>query len=261
MKTQLLFILIFLISCNVPHESAQENANETANEWKEEIKKCNIYNSHLNHGIDIICNNLEIDNPQLTVQFVQEVLCLERLAKGDNMGFPECTQSNRLINQLYYLTSVHPTYYQDSTYIKNILLGHLQKNRDKDLIKLVYNKNKKYFFNSIAKDYYQSSGLKNVIMSLLYAHQDLEGSDMAALYQKTIEESVHYAIFEPYITSRVKKLLPRFKDKALNKQFPENEWDDVLWCYSFWTRRYAEDNADVVYEILQEFHQNLNLPK
>lgn len=137
----------------------------------------------------------------------------------------------------------------------------LNNNRKAEVLKTVYETNKKYAFALFSKQRYENSGLKNLIKGLLYSYEEIgQNKDLLQkLYVKATKEKPNYETYKPIISKRVENIL-FFNDKVITTigYGMNNNYHNVLWCYSFWVRRQAEENIDVVYAILKDFDANVD---
>jgi hypothetical protein len=258
MKNLLLSLLLLLFACGYEqtpdnNEPSDENRKEvmelTDSLSKAETKIDSLQKENQTHlaVIQYLNSNVSLENKDLCDHFLKETLDIEWLAERNQSGQ---SSGKFIINRLWCLDVCFSG--EDS--LKNsksmFLYNFIQKNREADVIEALYKRNKKFALAILTKPVYVSSGGQNIVKSLIYAYEDLQGKDLNELYIKATKERPTYETYKNLISSRVINLLP--KNEELR-----NPYHDVLWCYSFWVRRYSEKNSAVVYKILKDLDNSI----
>lgn len=138
-------------------------------------------------------------------------------------------------------------------------LHYLWKSLDRSPknIKYHFNKNKDIAYKLLKKgNIYESSGLKNTIKVLLLSYKEINANKtlLNKLYKRTENIGVlSDTIYGSIESDQMKKMILKFRD-----------WEFVSyrqWIYSFWARRNHEKNAEVVYQIIKEFDEEMSSHK
>jgi hypothetical protein len=101
-------------------------------------------------------------------------------------------------------------------------------------------------------DYYERSKLNVKALTLLQVYVDIQNSEMSLMdiYYIFDNGDYHDEVIENHFTEAQFAILQR--DEDLDE-------DRIKWAlydaYSFWGRRGSEGNADVVYELIKDFHE------
>lgn len=121
-------------------------------------------------------------------------------------------------------------------------------------IKYHFDKNKNIAYKLLKHgNSYESSGLKNTLKSLLLSYDEIgkQKKLLNELYKRTDSIGVlSDTIYQSIESGEMTKLISEFRDSDFVSY--------SQWTYSFWARRNQEKNAETVYQIINEFYNEMS---
>lgn len=101
---------------------------------------------------------------------------------------------------------------------------------------------------------YTDSGIKNYVEGLLLAYEENSSEDrLSEIYNQTKGDEYYEKPFIDSITSEQMKMFLSNATKPTDNSISYRAFQ----LYSFWGRRYHEHNQEIVYQLIKEFHQNM----
>ncbi len=101
---------------------------------------------------------------------------------------------------------------------------------------------------------YTDSGIKNYVEGLLLAYEENSSEDrLSEIYNQTKGDEYYEKPFIDTITSEQMKMFLSNATKPTDNSISYRAFQ----LYSFWGRRYHENNQEIVYQLIKEFHQNM----
>ena len=144
-------------------------------------------------------------------------------------------------------------------------------NRKAINLSTIFQKNKSFIFNLLNQgNYYKESGFKLFIKGLIIGYENSDKSNLKKIYSLSPSTDDHYGYFydeqENYkFANKIasQELKDLFKTSPHNKRtngdlIYDNFGTYASCVYTFWGRRYHENNAEMVYTILKEIDENVN---
>lgn len=134
-------------------------------------------------------------------------------------------------------------------------LHYLWKSIDRspENIRFHFDRNKTFAYSLLKLgNAYRTSGFENTVKILLLSYREIgkQNALLADLYERTESFGV--------LADTIYNGLESDKMNALISEFRDSEYVSYSsWAYSFWMRRFKENNAEVVYEILKEFDNEM----
>jgi len=123
--------------------------------------------------------------------------------------------------------------------------------RESNDIAAFFEQHKKTIYKIVSPSFYKLNKLQHTVDNLINVHDEIFSLDsvdnkMTAIIstvkeldsQKKYDYVIRYKTYSSIISDSLKFV--RLSEK------------DILWLYSFWTRRYSEENDKVIYQILKE---------
>lgn len=141
-------------------------------------------------------------------------------------------------------------------------VNHLKKNPS--LITDIFEKNHNMFYSLITRRTYKKLDFDKVVTGLLISYNDIYSTPD---YKERLEEIYKVMKFQKERDDDAKKFYSKIEpftsDEFLlnleeirlisGKQFADG---DIVWFYSFWARRYNENNINQVYKIINEINSH-----
>lgn len=182
--------------------------------------------------------------------------------------FTDVVNLNTIVNTKYDFPNssmiIHHLWsYLNNTYggcdeepVHNPLVVSLKNNRESKIIELLYKQNRKFILQFLDIEIYKKSELNKVVQALIISYEELQDKDqiLEELYIKSQENKPDYQTYKFLISKKVNDLLKHDEELVRHGTFENSKsvYKDVVWCYSFWIRRYQEKNAETVYQILKD---------
>jgi hypothetical protein len=130
-------------------------------------------------------------------------------------------------------------------------LHYLWKTMDRspENIRYHFDRNKAFAYSLLKiGNAYKTSGFENTIKILLLSYEEI--GEQKALLADLNERTESLGV----LSDTIYKTLESNEMNALISEFRDYEYVSYSpWAYSFWMRRFKENNAETVYEIIKEF--------
>ena len=263
-KIYLIWLLfLILISCN----NSEKNAR--IQELESQLEKAKVDNELFSYNQKIL-NECKLQNEELRKQLRQIKTNDKKRQQSEIKTIFDYIPAILKIDETY-ATSIfeHLTYYgridnhlqpNDSHEFIYVLYENLNINynsfdpdrqlafylfnklRDPLTISFLYNAHKEIIFKYLSsKREHKFDGIHNIVKCLLSSYDDIKDQPDALidLYQKALTQKPNYETYDGLISQKTRDLL---KSSEINH--------DLVWCYSFWVRRYNENSMEVVHDIL-----------
>lgn len=147
---------------------------------------------------------------------------------------------------------------------KEYLIHYMWRRLDRspENIDLFLNEKNKEFIYSLLKknNIYENSGLKELVKSLLISYNDLNSNIIYSKNEQSgkITCSDDTNIIVENTNIKIKKLLSE-NTMYVGGTAIMSEFYKYYWVYSFWERRSNEDNLEVVYKLITELNNEMEL--
>lgn len=259
MRNMIVFSIftILIISCkekNLENELTNNNEKLEIEKLSDNLLQSSKQIDSIQNELDSINNylqnfNTSIENEEIWDLFFYKILDINKINSHSWSKTQSVLCRYKMFESGWRLLDYGN---KSNDFLANLLNDFIRKNRDSDIIELIYSRNRKFILAILTKPVYESSGMSNIVKSLLIAHDDLKGQNLNELYIQATKERPNYEKYKKFISKRVVDLLSGNDSKKVN--FP---FHDELWCYSFWVRRYSEKNMTTVYKILKDIDNSI----
>ncbi len=132
--------------------------------------------------------------------------------------------------------------------------------RDEASIKTFFTKQKLELIYALFNNsnYYNETGLKNVIESLLLAYEEIGTNDkiLEEIYKKSLDDE-EVEIIKKIVSKKILALKAN-EDCDYNPFYNKAGGLNAFRAYKFWGRRYHENNREIVYQLLKDFYKNVH---
>jgi hypothetical protein len=263
---KVLIILVsisFFVSCNSTTELEKE-LQELKSKQESLIITNNSLNNYIDSLINIRTNSNSIDKSYATT-FINEEM---RFIFDKKKLFKYLFEYANLGNLSVFNSYNQSIWKSKSPYTINYYKKHSITSKEEYLCYIFgffdrSPENLNRFFNKESLEiiyglfeknyYYERSGLNVRALILLQVYEDIQDNDISLMQIYSMFSNNDYHDIEGienYFTEAQFEVLQQHED--LNA----NEIKRVLYdAYSFWGRRGSEGNADVVYELIKDFHE------
>ena len=265
---KIIYILsIVIFGCQNPSEKLIQE-NKSLIQHNEFLKKGHESVSEMNSKLQKENENLRKLIPVL--DFSSKSIISDTLVKTiyNNLVYENSNSTNTTDYQfLYYLSDlVNPnrnnsqSEFNTENLIKtpslNTYLHYLWRNIDRspENIKYLFDQNKEYAYVLLKTgNTYKNSGFERTIKILIKSYEEITNNKDLLKELNTRSKTIGV------LTDTIYKKIESQEMKVLISEFRDSDFVSYThWVYSFWARRKKENNAEIVYQIIKEFDNEMS---
>jgi len=224
-------------------------------EKNKEDKKSNLSNQNES----IVESPAAIAYEGVTINEKDTLTEKQKIVKGMSEVLDNLEQGENFDEKRGYLQSYLTSY--DYSFSVNFV-NNLKK--DPDLITDMFEEHHRLFYSLITRRTYKIFDFDKVVTGLLISYNDITSSPD---YKERLEEiykimkfqkgpdddaKKFYSKIEPFMSNEFLLNLEEIRLTS-GRQFANG---DIVWFYSFWARRYNENNINQVYKIINEINNH-----
>ena len=267
MKKIIYILLIGIFSCQNPSDNLIEK-NKSLIQQNELLKKGNKSVSEMNSKLRKENENLKKIIP--FVKFSTRSITSDTLVKTiyKQLVYENKNSTHSKYYQfLYYLSDLinsNKNNFHSDPYIENLIkspnshtyLHYIWRNIDRtpENIKYLFDQNKEYAYILLKSgNSYKNSGFEGTIKILLKSHEEISNDEELLKNLNTRSKKIGVlsdTIYRSLESQEMEKLISQFTDS--------DSVSYTNWVYSFWARRYNENNSEIVYQIIKEFDNEMS---
>lgn len=264
-KLLLALIIITFIRCKKSEKQRIEVTKAELNEtFKEDHKSASEINSKLqkeNENLRKLISVLDFSSKSITSDTLVKTIYNSLVYETSN---PTNTANYQFLYYLSDLANPNRNNSQSKFNTEDLIkspslsnyLHYLWRTIDRspENIKYLFDQNKAYAYALLKTgDSYKTSGFERIIKILLKSYEEIANDK--ELLKELNTRSNAIGVLSDTIYSKIESQ----EMKALILGFRDSDFVSYThWVYSFWTRRHKENNAEIVYQVIKEFDNEMS---